>query len=70
MIAGEQQDALDARRDQPAGLELVQVAQAVRPAPRGPGDVDELPADHALHARRAGQLAGGGEHIGGLAPLA
>ena len=48
------EDALDRRADQPAGLELVQPAQLARlRRSTSARDVDVLPADHAVDARRA-----------------
>ena len=49
----EQADALDARADQAAGLQLVQRAQPVGAGRRGVAHVDVLAADHPVDAGRA-----------------
>src|SRR5919204_4523631 len=57
---GQQQDADDRRADEPAGLELVQLAQLPGRVAHA-GDVEVLAPDHAVDARRRGELGGRGQ---------
>ncbi len=68
-ITGYQEYAFDARPNQAPGLQFVQVTQALGAGRDRLGDIHELTADHAVHAGRRGELAGGGQELAGFGCL-